>query len=98
MTSPDGITWTAHAAADDSLWRSVTYGKGVFVAVALELSSGTHQVMTSPNGITWTAGSAAEKNAWHSVAYGDGLFVAVAYSGTHQVMTSPVGGAMQDHR
>jgi hypothetical protein len=94
MTSPDGITWTARSAAEDGQWISVTYGGGLFVAVALELSSGTHQVMTSPDGITWTAEAAAEQSAWHSVTYGDGLFVAVSYSGTHQVMTRPVGGAM----
>jgi hypothetical protein len=44
MTSPDGITWTPRAAAEDNLWQSVTYGNGLFVAVAW---SGTNRVMTS---------------------------------------------------
>lgn len=27
MTSPDGITWTAHSAAgDDDFWQDITYG------------------------------------------------------------------------
>jgi hypothetical protein len=34
MTSPDGVTWTARAAAEANSWFSVAYGNGVFVAVA----------------------------------------------------------------
>ena len=84
-----GIGWTARAAAEASLWRSVAYGNGLFVAVA---TAGTNRVMTSPDGITWTARSAAEANQWNSVTYGNGLFVATAlYGSTNQVMTSPDG-------
>src|SRR5690606_5527398 len=68
-------------------WTSVTYGNGLFVAVAYD---GTNRVMTSPDGITWTSRSAPEANVWYSVTYGNGLFVAVSTSGTNRVMTSPV--------
>jgi hypothetical protein len=45
MTSPDGITWTIRTSAADNDWRDVTYGNGLFVAVAY---SGTgNRVMTS---------------------------------------------------
>jgi hypothetical protein len=45
MTSPDGINWTLGTSAADNEWRSVTYGNGLFVAVAY---SGTgNRVMTS---------------------------------------------------
>ncbi len=38
--------WTARTSAADNDWQSVTYGNGLFVAVA---SSGTgNRVMTSP--------------------------------------------------
>ncbi|MDZ7744324.1 MAG: hypothetical protein U5K77_00980 [Candidatus Saccharibacteria bacterium] len=50
MTSSDGETWTAHAAAEADSWRSVTYGNGTFVAVA---DDGTNRVMTSSDGETW---------------------------------------------
>ena len=80
-----GVTWTARAAAEANNWTSVTYGNGLFVAVA---STGTNQVMTSPDGVTWTARAAAEPNLWFSVTYGNGRFVAVAFDGTHRVMTS----------
>ena len=43
MTSPDGITWTARTAAEANGWYSVTYGNGLFVAVAY---TGTNRVMT----------------------------------------------------
>ena len=83
-----GTSWTARAAGEADYWRSVTYGNGLFVAVA---SVGTNKVMTSPDGINWTARAAAEANPWRSVTYGNGLFVAVASTGTNQVMTSSDG-------
>ena len=83
-----GVTWTARAATEANAWRAVTYGNGLFVAVA---ATGTNRVMTSPDGATWTARAAPEANQWRSVTYGDGLFVAVAYDGTNRVMTSPDG-------
>ena len=75
----------AAAAAEANIWSSVTYGNGLFVAVAFS-GSGTNRVMTSPDGVTWTARAAAEANYWFSVTYGNGLFVAVAEDGTNQVM------------
>ena len=83
-----GVIWTARAAAEANEWNGVTYGNGLFVAVA---QSGTNRVMTSPDGATWTARSAAEANPWLGVTYGNGLFVAVAWTGTNRVMTSPDG-------
>jgi hypothetical protein len=45
MTSPDGINWTIRTSPADINWNSVTYGNGLFVAVA---STGTgNRVMTS---------------------------------------------------
>jgi hypothetical protein len=85
MTSPDGATWTARAAAEANQWMDVTYGNGLFVAVA---RTGTNPVMTSPDGINWTARAAAEANQWYGVTYGNGLFVAVSTGGTNRVMTS----------
>ncbi len=87
-TSISGAIWTGQTAAQANSWRSVTYGNGLFVAVAAD---GTNRVMTSPDGSTWTAQSAAEANTWNSVTYGNGLFVAVSSDGTHRVMTSPDG-------
>lgn len=90
-TSVDGITWTSRGTTIPwTSWSSVTYGNGLFVAVA---SSGTTRVMTSPDGVTWTArsGAATTANAWISVTYGNGRFVAVANSGTNRAMTSTDG-------
>jgi hypothetical protein len=86
----EGYLWTIRTSAADNNWRSVTYGNGLFVAVA---NTGTgNRVMTSPDGANWTIRTSAEDNDWTSVTYGNGLFVAVAYSGTgNRVMTSPDG-------
>ena len=76
------------------VWSSITYGNGLFVAVA-RITLTTGAIMTSPDGITWTArtSTAASGNGWQSVAYGNGLFVAVANtsSTTGAVQTSPDG-------
>jgi len=71
-------------------WSSVTYGNGLYVAVA---NSGTgNRVMTSPDGINWTSRTSATDNSWSSITYGNGLFVAVSSTGTTaRVMTSSNG-------
>ena len=89
MTSPDGINWTSRNTPADNFWYGVTYGNGLFVAVA---TSGIgNRVMTSPDGINWTSRNTYNNN-WYDVTYGNGLFVAVADSGAGaRVMTSPDG-------
>ena len=89
-TANAGEVWTSRASAVNNQWLSVTYGNGLFVAVA---GDGTgNRVMTSPDGITWTSRTSAADNTWWSVTYGNGLFVAVAGSGIgNRVMTSPDG-------
>lgn len=82
-------SWESQASAADNNWRAVTYGGGLFVAVA---SSGTgDRVMTSPDGEVWTLRVSAADNSWQGVGYGNGLFVAVASTGTDRVMTSSDG-------
>jgi hypothetical protein len=92
ITSLDnvGVNWIPRASAADNYWSSITYGNGLFVAVAQ--TGGGNRVMTSPDGITWTSRTSAADNNWNSVTYGNGLFVAVANNGTgNRVMTSPDG-------
>jgi len=85
-----GVNWTTRTSAANNNWNGITYGNGLFVAVA---SDGTgNRVMTSPDGITWTIRTSAADNGWRSFTYGNGLFVAVANTGTgNRVMTSPDG-------
>ncbi|MGO4819707.1 beta strand repeat-containing protein, partial [Flavobacterium sp. W22_SRS_FP1] len=85
-----GTLWTSQTSAADNQWRGVTYGNGLYVAVA---SSGTgNRVMTSPDAIAWTTQNAAADNTWRDVTYGNGLFVAISASGSsNRVMTSPDG-------
>jgi hypothetical protein len=63
-----GITWTTSTSAADNEWRAVTYGNGLFVAVA---TSGTNnRVMSSPDGITWTIRTSPADNQWYGLTYG----------------------------
>ncbi len=88
MTSPDGITWTSRPVPAANAWWSVTYGGGLFVAVAIDGFG--NRVMTSPDGENWTSRTSAADNGWTGVAYNNGTFVAVAWSGAgNRVMTSP---------
>ena len=43
-STDDGENWTAVAATEANIWRTVAYGNGVWIAVA---SSGTNRVMRS---------------------------------------------------
>jgi hypothetical protein len=88
----DQTVWTSRTSATDNNWNSVTYGNGIFVAVAQ--SGSGNRVMTSPDGITWTSRTTpASSEYWSSVTFGNGTFVAVSSSGSYgnQVMTSPDG-------
>jgi hypothetical protein len=84
-TSPNGSSWTARNAPENVNYSCISYGNGLFMAVA---QSGTNRVATSSDGITWTARSASEQNAWYSVEYGNGIFVAVSIDGTNKVMNA----------
>ena len=63
----DGVN-SPHTVVNSNSWNSVTYGNGLFVAVA---SSGTaNRVMTSPNGSTWTTRNTTGLDyAWSSVTF-----------------------------
>ena len=74
MTSPDGMVWTIRSGIIGAVYRGITYGKGLFVAV------GDNQIMTSPDGIDWISRQSPEDAYWESVTYSNGLFVAVGGS------------------
>ena len=82
----DYSSWSSVLAPENNQWASVTYGDGVFVAVA---SNGTNRIMRSDDlGVSWSSVLAPENNNWYSVTYGDGVFVAVAQNGTNRIMRS----------
>jgi hypothetical protein len=89
MTSPDGIEWTERTCPE-STWSSITYGNGLFIAVA-SAGTGLARTMVSSTGLTWTAIDASEANTWNSVVYGNNLFVAVSSDGTNRAMVSSTG-------
>ena len=74
-TQIPGSSWTARTLPSSQDWYSVTYGNGVFVAVAGGPST---VAATSPDGITWTVRTLPSSQYWYSVTYGNGVFVAVA--------------------
>jgi hypothetical protein len=57
-------SWTPEVAGADSQWNAVTYGDGVYVAVADVAALGLQYVMTSTDAISWTVRSNAPPAAW----------------------------------
>ena len=81
-----GAAWVQQTLPVSAQWTSITYGNGLFVAVA---SLGTIAA-TSPDGVTWTQRTIPSGD-WQSVTYGNGLFVAIGAQGNNSVITSPDG-------
>lgn len=82
----NGISlWTSQSILENA-WQSITYGNGLFVAIA---NSGVNnRVIISSDGINWTGVTYPEDNLWTCVTYGNGMFVAVSSTGRNQIMTS----------
>jgi hypothetical protein len=96
VSSTDGQTWSAVAAAEANTWADVVY-KGptppLFVAVSTD---GTNRVMTSATGDSWVAVAAAAANQWTAVGWSPDLtqLCAVSASGVgNRVMTSTTGAS-----
>jgi len=75
FTSPDGFIWTSRTAASNDTWSAITYGNGLFVAVASSYTAGGG-IMTSPEGITWTLRVGVGGGGFTGVTYGAGTYVA----------------------
>ena len=86
-SSPDGKTWTQHAATGADLFAS-TWSGSQFVVV------GAGTILTSPGGAAWTVRSAATSNPLYGVAWSGSQFVAV---GAGVAVTSPDGVTWTAH-
>ena len=91
----NGVTWATFTLPTSSIWTSVTYGNGYFVAVAgagnaagTSTSTATAYATVANVAATWTAGGALPSaTTWVSVAFGlvngtTPTFVAIAGAGT----------------
>ena len=94
-TSEDGFVWTSRTAASNDTWSNITYGNGLFVAVAISYSAGGG-IMTSPDGITWTLREGVGPGGFTDVTYGNGLFVAVKTGSPGTMVTSYDGFTWSD--
>ena len=76
-------TWTQQSMPSSLSWSSITYGNGVFVAIA----RGSNVAAISPDGINWTTSTLPSSSNWRSIAYGNRIFVAISST----VLSSPSG-------
>lgn len=86
MRSVDGSAWTndvvvdPNGGDDNTLFRGVGFGDGVFVAVG---GSSEGQILTTENGIDWTTRTPA--SSWlGDVTFEDGVFIAAGGNGLRQ--------------
>ncbi|MDE7242784.1 MAG: glycoside hydrolase [Oscillospiraceae bacterium] len=85
-----GKSWTESALPTASLWNSIAYGGGVFVAVCSVNSD--LAAYSADNGKTWALSHLPSVGRWCSIAYGNGAFVAIAQGTTENVAYSIDGG------
>ena len=92
MTSTNnGLTWQYQVASVQASWNSVTYGKGLFVAVGRQ-SALASRIMTSPDGVTWTTRVLPiEPMSLWGVTFANDMFVAIGGAGDSQAQTSTDG-------
>ena len=58
----DGTAWIIREPIEDTTWRHVAYGNGMFVAA--NNTAGPDQIMTSPDGVVWTTQPARQWHTW----------------------------------
>jgi hypothetical protein len=97
MTSTNGISWTGKSiTSNDTTWRGIANGNGMFVAVAAAGSTAGRIAYTNNPNLSgsWTIPSFdGSNNAWFGVAYGNGTFVAVgATAGTSNQVAYSTNG------
>ncbi|HBS05911.1 MAG TPA: hypothetical protein DEA96_13160 [Leptospiraceae bacterium] len=87
--STDGVNFSP-VAGPTGLWKGLTTGNGLFVAVDQDSGSASSAMVSSDGGLNWTPSTTNGGLQWFDVAFGNGIFVAVGNSAT-AVMTSPDG-------
>ncbi|MCD6050524.1 MAG: hypothetical protein K0Q55_1927 [Verrucomicrobia bacterium] len=76
FTSSDGMAWTSRSSGTTHSLRTISYGKGLYVAAGGIYDSGV--LLTSPDAIQWTPRTVGYE-VIDSVAYGNGMFVTVGF-------------------
>jgi hypothetical protein len=83
MTSPDGNIWTSFPTIHNDVFKSVTFGSGLFMTVGqggwsrrssngIGIGAFTPLAMSSPDGTNWTTRSI---DGGSVITYGNGIFV-----------------------
>ena len=88
-----GITWSP-VTVNNRSWYSVAHGNGVWIAVSLDTTAGSTQVMRSvDDGVSWGEPGVTQPNPaqYISIAYASGRWVAVDF-GNQKIITSTNDG------
>ncbi len=88
--STNGTDWTIGDALPSEQWTAVTYGDGVFVAVAYG-DVAAYGTYSPANGLVWTLTTPPTSDQWDAVAYGNGTFVALSVNGADAAYSTDGG-------
>jgi hypothetical protein len=80
--SENGSTWDDVSIPMDDFIRSVTFGRGLFVAVGGSYEKLTSVILNSNNGRHWVAARCPIKAVLHGVTFGAGRFITVGANGS----------------
>lgn len=83
-----GYDWTSTFHSGNSPYLAITYGDGLFVALA---NYNSNRLATSPDGLNWTKSTVLDMGVFGSVTYGNGIYVAVCSDGSYFSYTSTDG-------
>ena len=87
IKSNNGKDWFELTFTTAAFWTSLTYGNGVWVAVA---SNTTTSKYSLDDGVTWLDSNTHISSSWINVSYGDGKFVAVSVAGLSRISTDGI--------
>jgi hypothetical protein len=86
-SNSDGQQWKTATLPNNVSWSRVTYGNGLFVAVAAQAGA---LAWSDDNGKTWTA-STATSQSYVCLTYGNGVFLAMSSDTGGQYIRSTDG-------
>ena len=73
ITRDTGFTWKNYSLTTVDNWRSISYGGGIYCAIA----SGSNANVSS-DGMNWTQSTLPVSQDWSSITYNNNKFIAVA--------------------
>lgn len=75
------LSWqTLNVSLSGQVWKSISFGNNIYIAICVQASTGIPLAMTSKNGIEWQGQDGLSKGM-NDITFGNGLFVSITEFG-----------------